>query len=161
VKRLHDRGRAGAWCTIGGTANAITLTYAVAPASYVQGEKYAFKATAANTGATTVNVNGLGAKSIFRKNAGRAATQRIGGEIQNGDLVELEYDGTQFQILGGAGNIGTVTSVDVGDQTNGGLSFSGGPVTSSGAIAGKLLPSDLLTKTTPTLSDSVMIMDAA
>jgi hypothetical protein len=108
VKRSYDRDHAGSWCTVGGTANAITLTYAVAPASYVQGEKYAFKATAANTGATTVNVNALGAKSIFKKTpTGVAAC--TGGEIQNGDLVELEYDGTQFQFTGQTATAGVFT----------------------------------------------------
>lgn len=96
VKRAWDRDHATA--TVGGTANAITLTYTVGPASYVQGEKFAFKATAANTGATTVNVSGLGAKNVFRF-SGSSAVALTGGEIQNGQIVEIEYDGTQFQLL--------------------------------------------------------------
>jgi hypothetical protein len=99
IKRSYDRDHAGTWCTVGGTGNAVTLTYAVAPASYVQGEKYAFKAIAANSGATTVNVNGLGAKNVYKKSPSGAATACTGNEIQNGDLVEIEYDGTQFQLL--------------------------------------------------------------
>lgn len=106
IKRSYDRDHAGTWCTVGGTGNAITLTYAIAPASYVQGEKYAFKAIAANSGATTVNVNGLGAKSVFKR-ALAGTTACTGNEIQNGDLVELEYDGTQFQIMGQAANAGS------------------------------------------------------
>jgi hypothetical protein len=102
IKRAYDRDHAGSWCTVGGTGNAITLTYGVAPASYIQGEKYAFKASAANSGATTINVNGLGAKNVFKKSPTGAAAACIGGEIQSGDLVELEYDGTQFQLLSGA-----------------------------------------------------------
>jgi hypothetical protein len=119
VKRSYDRDHAGSWCTVGGTANAIALTFAAAPASYVQGEKYAFKATAANTGATSVNVNGLGAKNVFRKSPAGAATACTGGEIQNGDLVELEYDGTQFQILNVAA-----------------ASFLGGTLTANTAMSG-------------------------
>jgi len=46
IKRAYDRDHAGSWCVVGGTGNAITLTYAIAPPSYVQGEKYAFKASA-------------------------------------------------------------------------------------------------------------------
>jgi hypothetical protein len=113
IKRSYDRDHAGAWCTVGGTGNAVTLTFAAAPASYVQGEKYAFKATAANTGATSVNVNGLGAKSVFRKSPAGAATPCTGGEIQNGDIVELEYDGTQLQLLNVAASAfvgGTLTA---------------------------------------------------
>lgn len=92
-----DRDHAGSWVTVGGTANAITLTYAPAVAGYLQGQKFAFKASAANTGATTVAVNGLAAKNVFKKSAS-GAVACVGGEIQNGDIVELEYDGTQFQI---------------------------------------------------------------
>ncbi len=108
IKRSYDRDHAGSWCTVGGTANAITLTYAAAPASYVQGEKYAFKASAANTGATTVAVNALGAKNVFKKTPTGAAACS-GGEIQSGDLVELEYDGTQFQIMGQTATAGVFT----------------------------------------------------
>jgi hypothetical protein len=105
VKRAYDWDHAGTWVTIGGTADAVTLTYSVAPNAYVQGQKHAFKATANNTGATTVNVNSLGVKNIFKKtSAGVAAC--IGGEIENGDIVEIEYDGTQFQIVGQAANAG-------------------------------------------------------
>jgi hypothetical protein len=106
IKRSYDRDHAGTWCTVGGTGNAITLSYAVVPASYVQGEKYAFKAVAATSGATTVNINGLGAKSVFKKSLA-GTTACTGNEIQNGDLVELEYDGTQFQIMGQAANAGS------------------------------------------------------
>src|SRR5882724_7774646 len=86
IKRSYDRDHAGSWCTVGGTGNAIALTYAVAPSSYIQGEKYAFKAIAANSGATTVNINALGAKSIFKRTPA-GAVSCTGGEIQNGDLV--------------------------------------------------------------------------
>jgi len=33
IKRSYDRDHAGSWCTVGGTANAITLSFRVAPAS--------------------------------------------------------------------------------------------------------------------------------
>jgi hypothetical protein len=99
VKRSWSRDHAATGVTVGGTGNAVTLTYAVGPTAYVQGEKFAFKATAANTGAATVNVQGLGAKNVFRKTTTGVAAC-AGGEIQAGDIVELEYDGTQFQIVG-------------------------------------------------------------
>jgi hypothetical protein len=152
VKRSYDRDHAGSWCTVGGTASAVTLTYSVAPTSYVQGEKYAFKATGANSGATTADVNSLGAKNVFAKTASGPAAC-VGGEIQDGDIVELEYDGTQFQII--SGTAGGVASI--ADATNGGINFSA----STGAVSANLKPSDLLTKATPTTSDSLVIQDAA
>jgi len=133
IKRAYDRDHAGTWCTVGGTGNAITLAYAVAPASYVQGEKYAFKAIAANSGATTVNVNGLGAKSVFKKTLA-GTTACTGNEIQNGDLVELEYDGTQFQIMGQAANAGSFAGGTLTLATNmSGAAFNEGLVSLASA----------------------------
>jgi hypothetical protein len=135
VKRSYDRDHAGSWCTVGGTANAVTLTYAVAPAGYVQGEKYAFKALAANTGAVTVNVNGLGAKSLFRHSSS-GAIACAGGEIQAGDLVEIEFDGTQFQLMGqstfAGGTLTTTTMMS-------GAAFNEAFVGSAQAVAGGVL----------------------
>src|SRR4051794_24939210 len=55
LKKWWNREHATA--TVAGTGNAITLAYTSGPAAYVAGEKFAFKATAANSGATTVNVS--------------------------------------------------------------------------------------------------------
>lgn len=120
IKRSYDRDHAGAWCTIGGTANAIALTYAAAPAAYVQGEKYAFKAIATNTGATTLNINGLGAMNLFKRTP-HGPSAMAGGEIQSGDIVEVEFDGSEFIMLGLPSNIGN---------------FAGGTLTQTTAMSG-------------------------
>ena len=55
----------GGYFTVGGTANAITLTSATgAPSGYATGQEFCFRANATNTGVTTVNVDGLGIKTI-------------------------------------------------------------------------------------------------
>lgn len=54
------------YCTYLGTANTIALTVNDAlgtPSSYVAGAQYRFRASLANTGAATINVAGLGAKT--------------------------------------------------------------------------------------------------
>jgi hypothetical protein len=51
------------FATYGGTANAITLTNAIAQVALVRGQSKVFRATAANTGAVTINMDGLGAVS--------------------------------------------------------------------------------------------------
>lgn len=84
----------GPTVTAGGTANAITLTYSVAPAAYYTGQVFTFKAGATNTGATTVNVNSLGAKNLYVD-----AAACVGGEIISGKWYVIGYDGTQFQLL--------------------------------------------------------------
>jgi len=47
--------------------DAITLAYTRPPIALTAGLKLPFKATAANTAATQINVNGLGLKNIFRQ----------------------------------------------------------------------------------------------
>jgi hypothetical protein len=67
LKRWYNH--ANGTVTSGGAANVQTLTYSVAPASYATGDFYLFKAGFTNTAATTLNINGLGAKTVQR--AGR------------------------------------------------------------------------------------------
>lgn len=79
--------------TSGGAANVQTLTYATAPAAYVQGLSFSFIAGFTNTGTATLNVNALGAKNIFMDGAALA-----GNEIVAGSVVQVMYDGTRFHI---------------------------------------------------------------
>lgn len=54
------------YCTAGGTANALTLTVQHGlgkPSAYRAGQQFRFRATLSNTGAATINVAGLGAKT--------------------------------------------------------------------------------------------------
>ncbi len=78
-----------------GTAN----TYAIAPSpavtAYATGQVFTFKASHVNTTASTLNVNTLGAKSIFKNGSFALAA----GDIANGGVYAVEYDGTQFQLL--------------------------------------------------------------
>lgn len=81
--------------TVGGTANAITLTLTPAITAYVKGQRFEFVSTAANTGATTLNVNGVGVKDIYSD----ASTALTAGVIPSGRAVSVIYDGTQFQLV--------------------------------------------------------------
>lgn len=83
-----------------GSANALTLTLAPAATSYTAGMVVHFKSNQDITGAATINVNGLGAKSI-KKNFNVALAAN---DIKNGQLVTLMYDGTDFQMLSQLGN---------------------------------------------------------
>ena len=66
-------------------------------AAYATGSEFGFIPANTNTGATTLNINSIGAKSIF--SGGAALT---GGEIRSGVPIRVQYDGTQFNILGRA-----------------------------------------------------------
>lgn len=109
--------------TVGGTANAITLTYAIPYLTYATGQKYAFKATAPNTGPATVNVSGLGNKNIFII-ANGTPTALNGNEIANGAVVEMEYDGTQMQLLNPSKDEGSWTPAYFGDGTAGTFTYT-------------------------------------
>lgn len=64
------------------------------PTAYVEGMMMSFKANTANTGACTLNVNGLGAKSIKKLHDQDPVT----GDIESGQIVTVVYDGTNFQM---------------------------------------------------------------
>ena len=110
TKRFYDH--INATVTSGGTANAQTLTYPVAPAAYALGDRYLFTAGTSNAGATTLNVNGLGPISV-RLNGGVL----VGGEFKAGKLVEVVYDGTQFE-LGWAATKRLVCNLDYSDPAH-------------------------------------------
>lgn len=76
-------------------SNIITGTATPTPSAYVAGQRFSFVAAMANVGAATLNVSGLGAKSITKN----GTTALVGNDILAGALIEVEYDGTQFQII--------------------------------------------------------------
>jgi hypothetical protein len=107
--------------TAGGTANALTLTPAVAASVYVAGYTIKFLASATNTGAATVNVSGLGVKNLRRQDGSALSA----GDITNGYLYQLVYDGTNFVTseldVVEANSVGTAQLID-GGVTNAKLS---------------------------------------
>lgn len=75
----------------GGT-DTYAITLSPAPISYTTGMVVYFKANTANTGAATLNVNGLGAKSIVKY----ANTALTDSDIFASQMVTVIYDGTNF-----------------------------------------------------------------
>lgn len=82
--------------TTTGSSNAYVATYSPAPSAYVTGQLYPVITNFANTGAATINVNGLGAKTIKKQ----GTTDLDSGDLPSGVLVYLVYDGTNMQIVG-------------------------------------------------------------
>jgi len=54
--------------------------------------------TNANTGAATININGIGAVAIQKKVSG-TLTALSAGDIKAGDICTLSFTGTVFQLL--------------------------------------------------------------
>ena len=100
-----------------GTANTYVVAFNPAITAYTTGLKVKFKAANANSGSSTLNVNSLGAITI-KKNV---TTNLASGDILLDQIVECTYDGTNFQIVSGAGGGGTS-----------GFSGYSGPVGTSG-----------------------------
>jgi len=84
----------GTFLTVLGT-NTITATVSPSLTAYSAGQMFGFVAVNTNTGATTINISGLGAKSIVTPLGALNA-----GDIQSGYFYIIYYDGTSFQLLG-------------------------------------------------------------
>lgn len=78
--------------TVGGTADAITLTPSPAITAYAAGQSFRFIAGSANTGAATVAISGLAAKAITKN----GTTALAAGDIPSGSIATINYDGTRF-----------------------------------------------------------------
>lgn len=82
--------------TDSGSANAYAIAPTPAITAYVAGQRFTFKAANASTGASTLAVSALAVKSIKKADGATA----IGtNDIKSGQIVEVEYDGTNFQML--------------------------------------------------------------
>lgn len=88
-----------------GSANAYVVAYTPIPTAYATGQRFTFKANFSNTSTVTVNVNSLGAKAVKKLDG---ATALVANDIINGQIVLIEYDGTNFQMLSPTGTLPNV-----------------------------------------------------
>lgn len=157
-----------------------TVTLTPAPTAYAAGNAYLVKFTNANTGAATINVNALGAKSIVKG----ATTALVAGDIPAGRIALLVYDGTNFLLnfmdttavhSNVTGEINALTSkatpvaADVLVIEDSAASFAKKKVTASSLGAAAALTSSVTTATgtitttsaTPVLATSMTVTPAA
>ena len=87
-----------------------TYTATINPAitAYANTQRFFINFTNANTGASTLNLNSLGAKSIKKQGSTALAL----GDITAGQIMCLAYDGTNFQIVGDGGGGGGIDDED-------------------------------------------------
>lgn len=105
-----------------GAANAYVVTITARQSvTLAAGLPVQFQASNANTGASTLNVGGTGAKNILNLNG--SALQR--GQIAANSIVSVMYDGTQYLLLGAVGStfIGTAVAATSGTS----IDFTGIP----------------------------------
>lgn len=88
-----------------GANDTYAVTLSPVPSAYTTGMVVNFKANTANTGAATLNVNSLGAKTI-KKNKDQDLSDN---DIKSGQIVTVVYDGTNFQMQSQLANSGVTT----------------------------------------------------
>lgn len=91
--------------SVGTDSYAITISPAIT--AYTAGQRFTFKAGTVNTGPCTLNVSGLGAKTI-KKNV---SVDLQTGDILANQIVEVEYDGTNMQLLSRTNYTAPITRV--------------------------------------------------
>jgi hypothetical protein len=64
-------------------------------AAYSAGNTFSFVAAGSNTGAVTLNIDGLGAKAVTRD----GSIALVANDITSGKMVTVVYDGTRFQLI--------------------------------------------------------------
>ena len=124
-----------------GTASAHVLTPTTALVGYATGTMLLYRPSNAGTGALTVNVSALGAKSV-KTIMGADPTS---GDVTANQPILLMYDGTNFVLLCGSAFLGKT-----GNQTlTGNLAITGSVTGTTGAFSGPV------TGTTGAFSGSV------
>ncbi len=87
----------------------VTLTSGLSLTAYAQGMLFGFEAGGTNTGAVTLNVDGIGAKAVVKNSDVALAA----GDIKAGGiyLVAYEATNTRFQLLTQTGSASSGASV--------------------------------------------------
>ena len=106
----NDYVRVPGYAATSGSANNYTVTLNPAPTSYTDGMCVAVKINTTNTGASTLNVNGLGAKPIKKPNGNDVGA----GNLKAGSIYTFRYNATTGNFIlqgeGGDFNVGdTIT----------------------------------------------------
>jgi hypothetical protein len=104
--RLLGDGARGPLMLLGSVSGTNTITASASPTlgAYAAGQRFVFVAAGGNTGATTLNINGLGAVTLKK---GPSSSDLASGDIAANALVEVVYltsPSTQFRVLGVSGS---------------------------------------------------------
>ena len=140
--------------SVAGT-NTIVGTLTPAITAYQAGQMFSFISAGANTGAVTLNVNGVGAKAVTKL----GSTALAAGDITANAIIIVQYDGTEFQLVAPAAlsGLGTMafqssSSVSITGGSISGVSFTGNITGnasgSSGSCTGNAATATLSTDST-------------
>jgi hypothetical protein len=90
-----DQSGAKLYAVSAAGANTYTATIAPAITAYSAGQVFFIKITTANTGTSTLNLNGLGAKTLVKE----TSTALASGDLLANKIYAVAYDGTNFQVV--------------------------------------------------------------
>lgn len=105
--KVEIQNNAGRYSTDTGASDAYVIALEPAIISYVSGQEFTFKAANANTGASTLNVNSLGVKTITK----RDGTALQADDIPINSICKVVYDGTNFQLISASGGGGGASTL--------------------------------------------------
>ena len=95
------RGQLYSWGVDTGSENSLTIQLDPPLQGYTEGLEVRVLVAHTNTGASTIRINNLSTVHIIR----RDGTQVMAGDLREGGIAILVYDGTYFQLVSGAGSV--------------------------------------------------------
>ena len=128
--------------TVAGT-DTITGTVSPTLTAYTAGQIFSFVVGTTNTGAVTLNIDGLGAKAVTRT----GAVALVAGGMVTGQVALVEYDGTRFQLL----DPNAFTDLLI----SGALTYGGVTLTNAVTGTGKMVLDTSPTVNNPTVTNYV------
>lgn len=109
TSHMADYIRQPGYGVTAGSVNTYTLALSPVLTAYTAGVCVAVRIHAANTGSSTININGLGARTIKDSKGNNL----IAGKLVLNSVYTLRYDGTNFMLQGEGGEYGTATASQV------------------------------------------------
>jgi hypothetical protein len=100
-----DQSGAKLFAVTAAGANIYTATITPAITAYAEGQVFYIKITTANTGASALNLNGLGYKTLVKDGSLALVT----GDLLAGKVYPVYYDGTNFQVLNAVSSVSNLT----------------------------------------------------
>ena len=126
VRFSQLQGSADKLLTVTGT-DTYVATASPALTAYAAGNLFSLVVPNTNTGASTINIDGLGAKAITRT----GSTALVAGDMIATEVVIVVYDGTRFQLI----NANSFTNLLI----SGTLTYGGVTLTNAVTGTGKMM----------------------
>lgn len=133
-----------------GTNNAYVIAPTIPIAAYARYQMFSFRSAHVNTTASTLAVSGLAAKTIKHLDG----TDLLAGDILATELVQVMYDGTNFQLLSPTGMRGTASTWTAANAYTAAVQF-GATTTLVGAALNEAKGTNIASATTTDIGAAI------